>query len=183
MKYLLHNKKLTFSFTPSYVSCYNYIHGNYQTNEILSFAVMDLAFKIIKQQKREFIILKKRRPIIHLLNYIDTLNSNFNSKEFNITCCSKNNYFNITLFLKINYETIMYNLHSYQRRHFKNFYKDRLEVIERENLCIIRFEEDYVGRVQPKNINLTTMVIHILEKEKINEINVDGIILYCVFLM
>jgi hypothetical protein len=133
---------------------------------------MDLAFKIIKQQKRKSIILKKRKPIIHLLNYVDVLN--FNSKEFNIT-----------FFLKNNYKTkLAYNLYLYRRRHFKDLvYKDSLKAIEHENLCTIRFEDDYASRVQPKNINLATMVMHILEKEKIDQINVSGIIFYCVFLM
>jgi hypothetical protein len=132
---------------------------------------MDLALKIIKQHKREFIILKERKPIIHLLNYVDVLN--FNCNEFDID-----------FFLKINYKIgLIYNLYLYRRRHFKDFdYKDSLKVIEDENLCIIRFEADYITRVQPKNVNLTTMVIHTLKNGKINEINVSGM-LYCVFLM
>jgi hypothetical protein len=179
MKCLLHNKKLAFSFIPSYVLCYNVSY--YQANEILSFAVMDLAFKIIKQQERNSIVLKKRKPIIYLLNYIDalTLNSNKFDNDFSFKGNCK-----IKLLHSLDLFPLMYNLYLYRRRLFKDFvYKDNLEVIERENLCTIRFEEDYITRIQPKNINLAAMVIHILEKEKINEINVDGIILYCVFLM
>jgi hypothetical protein len=92
MKCLLNNGKLTFIFRSPYVTCYNYDYNHYQINGMLSFAVMDLAFKIIKQQKRKSIILKKRKPIIHLLNYVDTLNCNFNTKEFGISFSLKNNY-------------------------------------------------------------------------------------------
>jgi hypothetical protein len=129
MKCLLNNEKLTFIFRYSYVTCCNYGDSYYQINGILSFAVMDLAFKIIKQQKRKFIILKKRKPIIHLLNYIDILNSNFNSNKFDITFSLKNNY----------KTQLIYNLYLYRnlyrRRYHENFYKDSLIVIERENLC------------------------------------------------
>jgi len=178
MKCLLNDEKLTFAFRSPYVTCYNYVYNYYQNNGILSFAVMDLAFKIIKQQKRKSIILKKRRPIIHLLNYIDTLNSNFNSKKFDITFSLKKNNYN---------RDFIYNLHSYRnlyrRRYYSGFYKDSLKVIERENLCIIRLEDDYASRIQPKNLNLAAMLMHILDKEEIDMIDVNGIIFYCVFLM
>jgi hypothetical protein len=177
MKCLLNDEKLTFIFRSSYVTCYNYGYSYYQTNGILSFAVMDLAFKIIKQQKRKSIILKKRKPIIHLLNYIDTLNFNFNSNKFDITFSLKNNY----------KTQLIHNLYlyrsSYRRRYYKDFYKDSLKVIEHENLCIIRLEDDYASRIQPKNLNLVAMLMHILEKEEIDMIDVNGIIFYCVFLM
>ncbi len=173
MKCLLNNKKLTFVFTPSYVKCYNHGYTYYQHNGILSFAVIDLAFEIIKQQKRKFIILKKRKPIIHLLNYVDTLNSN---------------KFDIDFSLEIKYETqLVYYLYLhrnlYRRRYYEDFYKDSLKVIERKNLCIIRLEDDYASRIQPKNLNLVAMLMHILEKKKIDMIDVNGIIFYCVFLM
>jgi len=175
---LLNGEKLTFMFGSSYVTCHNYGYGYYQTiNGILSFAVMDLAFKIINQQKRKSIILKKRKPIIHLLNYVDTLNSNFNSNKFDINFSLKNKY--VT--------QLIHNLYlyrnSYRRRYYKDFYKDGLIAIERENLCIIRLEYDYASRIQPKNLNLATMLMHILEKEEIGMIVGDGIIFYCVFLM
>ncbi len=177
MKCLLNDKKLTFLFTPSYVKCYNHGYTYYQPDGILSFAVMDLAFKIIKQQKRKSIILKKRKPIIHLLNYVDTLNSNNNSDKFD-TAFS----------LKIKYKTqLIYYLYLhrnlYRRIYYEDFYKDSLKVIERENLCIIRLEDDYASRIQPKNLNLATMLMHILEKEEIDTIDVNGIIFYCVFLI
>jgi hypothetical protein len=175
MKCLLNDEKLTFMFRSSYVTCYNYGYSYYQINGILSFAVMDLAFKIIKQQKRKAIILKKRKPIIHLLNYIDILN--LNSKKFDITFSLKNNY----------KTQLIYNLYlyrnSYRRRYYRNFYKDSLRVIERENLCIIRLEDDYASRIQPNNLNLAVMLMHILEKEEIDMIDANGIIFYCVFLM
>jgi hypothetical protein len=175
MRCLLNDEKLTFMFRSSYVTCYNYGYGYYQINGILSFAVMDLAFKIIKQQKRKAIILKKRKPIIHLLNYIDILN--LNSKKFDITFSLKNNY----------KTQLIYNLYlyrnSYRRRYYRNFYKDSLRVIERENLCIIKLEDDYASRIQPNNLNLAVMLMHILEKEEIDMIDVNGIIFYCVFLM
>jgi hypothetical protein len=177
MKCLLSDNKLTFRFGPSYVTCYDYDYSYYQNNGILSFAVMDLAFKIIKQQKRKSIILKKRKPIIHLLNYIDTLNFNFNSNKFDITFSSKNKY----------KTQLIYNLYLYRnlyrRRYYEDFYKDSLKVIERENLCIIGLEHDYASRIQPKNLNLATMLMHILEKEEIDMIDANGIIFYCVFLM
>jgi hypothetical protein len=164
-------------FRSSYVTYYNYGYSYYQINGILSFVVMDLAFKIIKQQKRKSIILKKRKPIIHLLNYVDTLNFNFNSKRFDITFSLKNNY----------KTQLIYNLYLYrslyQRRYYENFYRDGLIVIERKNLCIIRAEYDYASRIQPKNLNLAAMLIHILEKEEIDMIDGNGIIFYCVFLM
>ena len=106
MKWLLHNKRLTLTFRHSYVSCNTVSY--YQANEILSFAILDLAFKIIKQRKRKFVILKKRKPIIHLLNYIDALN--FNSKKFSITISFKNNY-----------ETLTYALYSHRSKYFDNF--------------------------------------------------------------
>jgi hypothetical protein len=138
---------------------------------------MDLAFKIIKQQKRKSIILKKRKPIIHLLNYVDTLNSNFNGKKFDITFSLKNKY----------KTQLIYNLYLYRnlyrRRYYKDFYKDSLKVIERENLCIIKLEYDYASRIQPKNLNLATMLMYILEKEELDMIDANGIIFYCVFLM
>ncbi len=181
MKYLLNDEKLTFMFRSSYVTCCNYgcsyCYSYYQPNGILSLAVMDLAFKIIKQQKRKSIILKKRKPIIHLLNYVDTLNSYFNSNKFDITFSLKNNY----------KTQLIYNLYlyrsSYRRRYYKDFYKDNLEVIERENLCIIRLEHDYASIIQPKNLNLAAMLMYILEKEEIDMIDVNGITFYCVFLM
>jgi hypothetical protein len=180
MKYLLKDQKLTFVFRPSDVTCHNYIHNYYQTNEILSFAVIDLAFKIvkiIKQQKRKSIILKKRKPIIHLLNYVDVLNSNFNSNKFDITFSLKNNYKT-----QLTYKLYLHrSLH--RRRFYKDLYKDSLIVIESENSCIIRLEDDYAGRIHPKNLNLATMLMYILNKEEINMIDVNGIIFYCVFLM
>ncbi len=180
MKCLLNDEKLTFMFKSSYVTCFNYGYdygyGYYQINGILSFAVMDFAFKIIKQQKRKSIILKKRKPIIHLLNYVDTLNSYFNSNKFDITFSLKNNY----------KTQLIYNLYLYRnlhrRRYYENFYKDGLKVIERENLCIIRLEYDYASMIQPKNLNLAAMFMHILDKEEI-DIDANGIIFYCVFLM
>jgi len=177
MKWLLNDEKLTFVFRFPYVTCYSFNYGCYQTNGILSFAVTDLVFKIISQQKRKSIVLKKRKPIIHLLNYIDTLNSNFNSNNFHITFSLKNKY-----------ETqLTYNLYlhrnSYRRRHYKDFYEDGLKVIERENLCIIRLEYDYASEIQLKNLNLVAMLMHILAKEETDTIVGDGIIFYCVFLM
>jgi hypothetical protein len=176
MKCLLNDEKLIFIFESSSVLFYNG-YSYYQINGILSFVVTDLAFKIIKQQKRKFIILKKRKPIIHLLNYVDILNSNFNGNKFDIT-----------LFLKNNYKTqLIHNLHSYRnsyrRRYYKDFYKDGLAVIEHENLCIIRLEDDWASEIEPKNSNLVTMLMHILEKEGIDMIVGDGIIFYCVLLM
>ncbi len=180
MKCLLNDTKLSFVFTPSYVKCYNHGYSYYQPDGILSFAVIDLAFEIIKQQKRKFIILKKRKPIIHLLNYIDTLNSYFNSNKFDTT-----------LSLKIKYETqlvyyLYFHRNLYRRRYYEGFYKDSLKVIERKNLCIIRLEDDYASRIQPKNLNLAVMlmhIMHILDKKEIDMIDVNGIIFYCVFLI
>jgi hypothetical protein len=169
-------------FGSSYVTCHNYSYGYYdysyyQANGILSFAVIDLAFKIIKnmkQQKRKSIILKKRRSIIHLLNYIDTLNFNFNSNKFEIT-----------FFLENKYKTqLIRNLYLYRCLYRREYYEDYgLKVIESENLCIIRLEHDYARKIHPKNLNLATMLMHILEKEQIDMIVGDGIIFYCVFLM
>ncbi len=177
MKYLLNNERLSFVFRSSYVTYYNHDYSYYQINGILSLAVMDLAFKIIKQQKIKSIILKKRKPIIHLLNYVDILNFYFNSKKNDITFSLKNNY----------KTQLIYNLYLhrnlYRRRYYENFYKDSLKVIERKNLCIIRLEDDYASRIQPKNLNLATMLMYILEKEEIDMIDVNGIIFYCVFLM
>jgi hypothetical protein len=176
MKCLLNDEKLIFIFRFFSVSCYNG-YGYYQTNGILSLAIMDLVFKIINQQKRKSIILKKRKPIIHLLNYVDILNSNFISNKFDITFSLKNNH----------KTQLVYNLHSYRnsyrRRYYKDFYKDNLKVIERKNLCIIRAEHDYASEIQPKNLNLVSMLMHILQKEEIDMIVGDGIIFYCVFLM
>jgi hypothetical protein len=135
---------------------------------------MDLVFKIMNQQKRKSIVLKKRKPIIHLLNYVDTLN--FNSNRFDITFPVRNDY-----------ETpLIYGLYlyrsSHQRRYYKDLYKDNLKVIEHENLCIIRLEDDYASRIQPKNLNLVAMLMHIIQKEEIDMVDADGIIYYCVFL-
>jgi hypothetical protein len=142
---------------------------------MLSFAVVDLAFKIIKQQKRKSIVLKKRKPIINLLNYIDILD--FNSKKFDID-----------FFLKNKYKTqLVHNLYlyrnSHQREYYKDLCKDSLKVIERKNLCIIRLEYDYASIIQPKNSNLATMLVHILEKKEIDMIDASSVIFYCVFLM
>jgi hypothetical protein len=174
MKWLLHDEKLTFIFRSYYVSCYNYGFDNYQANGILSFAITDFAFKIIKQQKRNSIVLKKRKPIIHLLNYIDTLNFNLNSSKFDIT-----------FFLANNHKTrLTYNLYLHRRKPFKDFaYKASLKVIEREDLCTIRFEDDFASRVQPKNVNFTAMVMHIFNEKEIDTINVSGIIFYCLLLI
>ena len=175
MKCMLNNEKLTFEFGhpyPPYVTCYN--DSYYQINEILSFAVIDLVFKIVSQQKRKSIILKKRKPIIHLLNYIDILN--FNSNKFEITFPLENKYktlLTLNLFL---YRS------SHQERYYNDLYKNNLKVIERENLCIIELKYDYASRIQPKNVNLVTMLIHILEKKKIY-MDLNGIIFYCVSLM
>ena len=178
MKCLLNDERLTLVFKHSYITCFNYDYGYYQINEILSFAVVDLVFKIISQQKRKkSIILKKRKPIIHLLNYIDMLNFNSNSNKLAITFPLENKY----------KAQLIFNLYlhrsSYQRRYFKDLYKNNLKVIERENSCIIELEDDYASRIQPKNLNLTTMLMHILEKKEIDLIDVNGLIFYCVFLM
>ena len=169
MRWLLRNKKLSFVFLYAYISYHNGNH--YQIDGILSFAILDLAYKIISQQKREYIALKKRKPIIHLLNYIDALN--FNSKEFEV-------YFSLKSWNKTR---LVDNLYHYRSKYFKDLdYKDKLEVIRRKNSCTIRFV-DSVTRVQSHNVNLAAMVIHILEKQKRGEINVDGIMFYCLFLM
>jgi hypothetical protein len=175
MKCLLNDEKLTFIFESSYVRCYYYGYGYYQNNGILSFAVMDLVFKIIKQQKRKSIILKKRKPIIHLFNYINTLN--FNSNSFIIILPVRNDYKTQLIHSLYTYRN------SYRRRYYKGFYKDNLEVIESKNLCIIRLENDYTNEIQPKNLNLAVMLMHILEKEEIDMIDGNGIIFYCVLLM
>ena len=173
MRWLLRNKKLSFVFLYAYISYHNGNH--YQIDGILSFAILDLAYKIIRQQKREYIALKKRKPIIHLLNYIDALN--FNSKEFNDD-----------FFLKKLYKTgLVDSLYHYQKKYFKDLdYKDKLEVIVSENSCTIRFDNHPTLSVN--NANLVAMITHILRKEKdaINEsrtINVSGIMFYCLFLM
>jgi len=174
---LLNYKKISFVFTSSYVRCYNYDYNYYQINGILSFAVTDLAFKIIKQQKGKSIVLKKRRSIIHLLNYVDILNFNNNCNKLAITLPLKNNYktqLTHNLYLHRN---------SYRRRYYEDLYKDGLKVIEHENLCIIRLEDDYDNTIQPKNLNLASMLMHILEKKEVDMIDVSGIIFYCVFLM
>ena len=169
MRWLLRSKKLIFTFPYECIACCTTIQ--YQINGILSFAVLDLAYKIIRQQKREFIILKKRKPIIDLLNYIDALN--FNSKEFDVSFFSKNRY----------KTRLADSLYHYQNKYFKDLdYKDYLNVIRHENSCIIKFI-DSATRIQSHNVNLAAMVIHILEKEKRDEINVDGIMFYCLFLM
>ena len=176
MKYLLNNnERLTFIFERSYVTCYNYDYGYYQTNNgILSFAILDLVFKIIEQQKRERIILKKRKPIIHLLNYVDILNSSFSTKKFGIDFRLENRY----------KEQLLYNLYLYRRTlYYKDSYRDSLEIIEYKNSCVIGLEYDCYSQIQPKNSNLTAMLMYILEKKKINMIDGDGIIFYCVFLM
>jgi hypothetical protein len=131
---------------------------------------MDLALKIVKQQKRKSIILKKRKPIIHLLNYVDILN--FNDNKFDITFLSENDY-------KIK---LAYNL-LYRRR--KNFaYEDSLNVIERKDSCIIRFKDNSLSSIQPKNLNLTAMLMHIFEKNEIDMLyDADGIVFYCLLLM
>lgn len=177
MKYLLRNRKLIFLFRNSYVSCFTIIY--YQINGILSFAVLDLVYKIIKQRDRKYIILKKRKPIIYMLNYIDALN--FNSSKFGITFFFKNKY-EIQL---------ARGMHYYRSKHFKFFnhesLNDCLKVIEHENSCTIRFD-DYDIRLQTQNVNFVAMVMHILDKEKnaferkIDTINVSGILFYCLFL-
>jgi hypothetical protein len=174
MKYLLNSEKLVFKFEHYSVSYYNYGYSNYQANRVLSFAIMDLFSKIIKQQKRRSIILKKRKSIIHLLNYVDVLNFNHNDSKFDITFLSKNRY----------KTSLVHNLYLYRIKPFKDFdYKNSLEVIERKDLCIIRFDADYASEVQPKNSNLTAMLMHILEKKEIDIMDADSVILYCVLLM
>ena len=175
MKCLLNSEKLTIMFVSYYVTCFNYSY--YQSNGILSLAVMDLVFKITKQQKRKSIILKKRRPIAHLLNYIDTLDFNFYSNKSEIAFPLKNKY--IT---PLTYNLYLYRS-SHQREYYKDLHKDSLKVIEKENLCIITLENDYASRIQPKNVNLATMLMYILEKEEIDMIDANGMIFYCVFLM
>ncbi len=177
MRYLLNDGKLTFIFKSSYVTCYNYDHSYYQNNGILSFAVMDLVFKIIKQQKRKSIVLKKRKPIIHLLNYIDTINFSFNCKKFDIDFFLKNKYKSELLHKLYLYRS------SHIKKYYKDFYKDSLKVIERENLCIIRPEYDYSSSIQPKNSNLVAMLMHILENKEVDMTDFNGIIFYYVFLM
>jgi len=168
MKCLLNSKKLIFGFTSDYVSCIT--TSNYQINGILSFAILDLAYKIIKQQKREYIALKSRKPIIHLLNYIDALN--FNSKEFDVSFFSKNRY----------KTRLADSLYHYQNKYFKDLdYKDWLKVIRRKNSYTIRFD-NYPDKIPAHNANLVVMITHILEKEK-NAINVDVIMFYCALLM
>ena len=174
MKCLLNDERLTFVFGSSYVTCRNFDNSYYQANNrILSFAVLDLASKIIKQQKRKSIILKKRKPIIHLLNYVDILNFNFNSKKIDIPLSLENKY----------KTQLLHNLYLYRSLYHKDFYRDSLRVIERENLCIIKLESDYASCIQPKNSNLVAMLMYILEKEEIDMIDGSGIIFYCVFLM
>ena len=179
MKCLLNDEKLTFEFASRFVACNNYDYNcsYYQINGILPFAVIDLAFKIVKQQKRKSIILKKRKPIIHLLDYIDILNFNFNSNKSEIT-----------FFLKSKYETqLIYNLYlyrgSHQRRYYEDFYRNSLKVIEYKDLCIIRLEDDFASSIQPKNLSLATVLMHILQKEEIDMLEGNGIVFYYVFLM
>lgn len=170
MKCLLNNQKLIFAFSPDFISCFSNINY-YQSNEILSFAVLDLVYKI-KQRKREYVILKKRHPIIHLLNYIDALN--FNSNKFGKI-----------FFLKNKYKTKLANsLYYHRSKDFENFDYDCLKVIENEKSCTIRFDD--FTRILSQNVNLVAMVMHILGKEKsdaINdEIDISGIVFYCVLL-
>jgi hypothetical protein len=108
-----------------------------------------------------------------LLNYVDTFNLNFIGNELDITFLSKNNY----------KKELVYNLYLYRRK--KDFvYEDSLRVIERESLCIIRFEDHYPRNIQPKNLNLVAMLMHILEKNEIDTLyDADGIIFYCLLLM
>ena len=177
MKCMLKNEKLIFKFAcpyPSYVTCYN--DNYYQINEILSFAVIDLAFKIINQQKRKSIILKKRKPIIHLLNYIDILNFNSNSNKFEITFPLENKYEPLLIFNLFLYRS------SHQERYYNDLHKNNLKVIEHKNSCIIRLKYDGSDIIQPRNLNLATMLMHILKKEEIDT-DLNGIIFYCVFLM
>jgi hypothetical protein len=61
MKCLLDDGKLIFIFGYSYVKCYNYDYNYYQINGILPFAVMDLAFKIIKATKKKIYYFKKEK--------------------------------------------------------------------------------------------------------------------------
>lgn len=172
MNYLLGNEKLTFAFGSNYVACYNVYY--YQINGILSFAVLDLAYKIIKQHKREYIILKKRKPIIHLLNYVDVLN--FNSNKISIIFP-----------LKCKYKTkLAYNLYYYRSKHFKSLdyelLKASLKLTISENSFNIKFDR-YETRLQPQNVNLVAMLIRILGKIKSDEINVNGMLSYSIFLM
>ena len=177
MKCMLNNKKLIFKFAYPhypYVTCYN--DNCYQINEILSFAVIDLVFKIMIQQERKSIVLKKRKPIIHLLNYIDVLNFNSNSNKLDITFPLENEYEPL----------LIYNLYLHRglhrERYYKDLHKNNLKVIEHKNLCIIKLEYDCSTRIQPKNVNLATMLIHILEQKEIDT-DLNGIIFYCIFLM
>ena len=126
-----------------------------------------------------------------MLNYIDALN--FNSNKFNISFFLKNKYkTKLTYSLK----KLADSLYHYRSKHFKlkdsllEDEKDCLKVIERENLCIIRFD-DCIGRIQPQNVNLVAMLIHILEKVKSDVIkdknielpvDISGILSYCVLL-
>jgi hypothetical protein len=184
MQCLLHAEKLSFVFSYDDVLCYNSGYRKYHANRILSFGIMDLAFKIIKkQQERKSISLKKKKSIIHLLNYVDMLNFNFNSKKFN---------FRNTFSLKNNYKMkLAYDLYLHRTRLFdyldKDFdFKVSLKVIKNKKSCVIRFDYDIGTRMQPKYVDLTNMVIHILDKlknKKKVEIDVNGIIFYCVFLM
>jgi hypothetical protein len=112
-----------------------------------------------------------------LLNYIDTLNSNFNSNKFGICFSLKNDC----------KTQLIYNLYlyrsSHRRRYYEDIYEDGLKVIERKNLCIIKPEDDFPSVIQPKNLNLVAMLMHILEKKEIDMKDADGIIFYCAFLM
>ncbi len=104
------------------------------------------------------------------------LNTCFNDNKFDITFSSKNEY-------KIQ---LAYNLRLYQSSYRRRYYDDicnNLKVIERENLCIIKLEGVYASEIQPKNLNLAAMLIHILEKEEIDMIDVTGMMFYCVLLM
>ena len=168
MKCLLNSRKLSFTFPYECIACRTTIQ--YQINGILSFAILDLAYKIISQHKSKSIILKKRKPIIHLLNYIDALN--FNSKEFEV-------YFSLKSWNKTR---LVDNLYHYRSKYFKDLdYKDKLEVIRRKNSYAIRFD-NYYDKLQSHNVNLVAMITHILEKEK-DAINVSGIMFYCLILM
>ena len=179
MKYLLNDEKLTFAFGFFNVTCSNYDYNcsYYQINGILPFAVINLALEIRKQQKRKSIILKKRKPIIHLLNYIDILNFNFNSHKFEITLPLRNDYNR-----QLTRNLYLYR-RSHHRRYYEDYYGDSIKVIESKNLRIIRLEYSFASIIQPKNSSLATVLMHILEKDEIDTIDASGIIYYCVFLM
>lgn len=182
MKCLLNNRKPIFLIQYNRFRCTITLDINcYQSNQILSFAILDLAYKIIEKRKREYnkrghITLKKRNPITHLLNYVDVLN--FNTSRLGLVLSSKNKY----------QTELSYGLYYYRSKHFKKLdpklLKDCLKVIEHEDSYVIRFD-DYFGRIQPSNVNLVAMTIHtlyILEPESIDAINTSGIVFYCTLL-